>query len=148
MADNRSPASRSALMARIGPKDTAPEMKVRRLLFSMGYRFRLHRSDLPGKPDIVFSSRHKAIFVHGCFWHAHGCHIGRPPKTHLEFWLPKLKRNSERGRETELKLRGQGWQILTIWQCETKDLESLESKLKVFLGEVSVPPIDISTHIR
>lgn len=90
MADNRTPASRSALMARIGGKNTTPELVVRRLLHGMGYRFRLHRKELPGTPDIVFPGRRKAIFVHGCFWHAHGCSIGRPPKSRLDYWLPKL----------------------------------------------------------
>lgn len=134
MTDNRSQESRSALMARIGSKDTAPEMVVRRVLFAMGYRFRLHRSDLPGKPDIVFAGRRKAIFVHGCFWHAHGCRIGRPPKSHLEFWLAKLQRNTERDRENEQALWHQGWDVLTVWQCETKELSVLRNKLKSFLG--------------
>ena len=134
MTDNRSPESRSALMARIGSKNTAPEIIVRRVLFAMGYRFRLHRSDLPGKPDIVFAGRRKAIFVHGCFWHAHGCRIGRPPKSRQEFWLAKLRRNAERDRENEQALWRQGWNVLTIWQCETKELSVLRNKLKSFLG--------------
>lgn len=134
MTDNRSPESRSALMARIGSKNTAPEIIVRRVLFAMGYRFRLHRSDLPGKPDIVFAGRRKAIFVHGCFWHAHGCRIGRPPKSRQEFWLAKLRRNAERDRENEQALWRQGWNVLTIWQCETKALSVLRNKLKSFLG--------------
>ena len=134
MTDNRSPESRSALMARIGSKNTAPEIIVRRVLFAMGYRFRLHRSDLPGKPDIVFAGRRKAIFVHGCFWHALGCRIGRPPKSRQEFWLAKLRRNAERDRENEQALWRQGWNVLTIWQCETKALSVLRNKLKSFLG--------------
>ncbi|MGC2210379.1 MAG: very short patch repair endonuclease [Candidatus Korobacteraceae bacterium] len=138
MADNRTPESRSALMARIGSKNTAPELLVRRLLFAMGYRFRLHRSDLPGKPDIVFVGRRKAIFVHGCFWHAHGCKIGLAPKSHLEFWQPKLKRNCARDLENERALRGQGWDVLTIWQCETKDCVRLQEKLVAFLGASSI----------
>lgn len=133
MTDNRSPASRSALMSRIKGKNTAPELTVRRLIFSMGYRFRLHRSDLPGKPDIVLPGRRKAIFVHGCFWHAHGCKIGRPPKSNLDFWEPKLKRNAERDRRNLRALRRQAWDVLTIWQCEARDISALETKLRFFL---------------
>ena len=133
MTDNRSPASRSALMARIKTKNTAPELTVRRLIFSMGYRFRLHRSDLPGKPDIVLPGRRKAIFVHGCFWHAHGCKIGRSPKSNLNFWEPKLKRNAERDRRNTRTLHRQGWSVLTIWQCETRDNSALKTKLRSFL---------------
>jgi DNA mismatch endonuclease (patch repair protein) len=132
-------------MARIGSRNTAPELLVRRFLYAMGYRFRLHRSDLPGKPDIVFIGRRKAIFVHGCFWHAHGCKIGRAPKSHLEFWHPKLKRNCARDLENERALRGQGWDVLTIWQCETKDCVPLEKKLRDFLG---ASPIFRSTLLR
>jgi DNA mismatch endonuclease (patch repair protein) len=134
MSDNRTPSSRSALMARIGSKDTAPELLVRRLIYGMGYRYRLHRADLPGKPDIVFGGRHKAIFVHGCFWHAHGCKIGRAPKSRLEFWEPKLQRNRARDIRNERALRCQGWDVLTVWQCETKDSERLKERLKAFLG--------------
>lgn len=133
MTDNRSPASRSALMARIKGKNTAPELTVRRLIFSMGYRFRLHRSDLPGKPDIVLPGRQKAIFVHGCFWHAHGCKIGRPPKSNLDFWKPKLKRNAERDRRNLRALHRQAWDVLTIWQCEARDISALETKVRSFL---------------
>lgn len=142
MADNRTPESRSALMARIGSKNTEPELVVRRLIYAMGYRFRLHRSDLPGKPDIVFVNRHKAIFVHGCFWHAHGCKIGRAPKSRLEFWEPKLKRNRVRDLENERALRNKGWDVLTIWQCETKDCVRMQERLGAFLG---VPRIFRST---
>jgi DNA mismatch endonuclease, patch repair protein len=138
MVDNRTPESRSALMARIGSKNTAPELLVRHLLYAMGYRFRLHRSDLPGKPDIVFIGRRKAIFVHGCFWHAHGCKFGRAPKSHLDFWQTKLERNCARDLENERALRGQGWDVLTIWQCETKDCVRLQEKLRDFLGAIPI----------
>jgi DNA mismatch endonuclease (patch repair protein) len=134
MADNRTPESRSALMSRIGSKDTAPEMVIRKLLFSMGYRYRLHRSDLPGRPDIVFVRRRKAIFVHGCFWHAHGCKIGRLPKSRVDFWRAKLERNAARDAENERALRGQGWDVLTLWQCETKNLAQLREQVSSFLG--------------
>lgn len=134
MADNRSPESRSALMSRIGSKNTAPETIVRRLLHAMGYRFRLHRKELPGTPDIVLPARRTAIFVHGCFWHAHGCKIGRPPKTRLEFWGPKLERNRQRDRESEAALRAAGWRVETVWQCETRDAQTLTERLSRALG--------------
>ena len=142
MVDNRTPESRSALMSRIGSKNTAPELIVRKLLFAIGYRFRLHRRDLPGKPDIVFVSRRKAIFVHGCFWHAHGCRIGKPPKSHVRFWKAKLKRNSERDSKNQRALQDRGWDVLIVWQCETKDLVPLREKLRNFL---EVEPIFRST---
>lgn len=135
LADNRTPASRSALMARVGSKNTAPEMMVRKLLFSMGYRYRLHRADLPGKPDIVFVAKRKAIFVHGCFWHAHGCKIGRLPKSRVRFWMAKMDRNSARDIENEDRLQGLGWDVLTVWQCETRDTVLLRERLTNFLRE-------------
>jgi DNA mismatch endonuclease (patch repair protein) len=134
MVDNRTPESRSALMSRIGPKNTAPELIVRRLLHSLGYRFRLHRRDLPGTPDIVLAGRRKAIFVHGCFWHGHGCRIGRPPKSRPEFWGPKLDRNRRRDADKEAQLLEAGWDVITIWQCEIKDLPQAEARLVDFLG--------------
>ena len=133
MADNRTPESRSALMARIGGKNTAPELIVRRLLHGLGYRFRLHSKSLPGTPDIVFSGRRKAIFVHGCFWHAHGCRIGRPPKSRLDYWLPKLEANRRRDEAKSVELRAMGWSALTVWQCQTKTLDALTDDLLGFL---------------
>ncbi len=133
MTDNRTPESRSALMSRIGPANTAPEMIVRRVLHAMGYRYRLHRKDLPGTPDIVFVARKKVIFVHGCFWHAHGCRIGQPPKSRLDFWNEKLSRNVRRDKETRSLLESKGWSVLAIWQCETKDLDTLEKTFRDFL---------------
>ena len=121
-------------MSRIGSKNTAPEMVVRRLLHAMGYRFRLHRKDLPGTPDIVLPKLRKAIFVHGCFWHAHGCRIGQPPKSRPEFWEPKLARNKARDAEKSAALRAADWDVLTIWQCEIKDVAALESRLDAFLA--------------
>ena len=121
-------------MGRIGSKNTAPELIVRRLLHSLGYRFRLHRKDLPGTPDVVLPGRRKAIFVHGCFWHAHGCRIGRPPKSRPEFWEPKLARNRARDEENSRDLEEAGWEVLTVWQCETKDKEALSELLEKFLG--------------
>jgi DNA mismatch endonuclease (patch repair protein) len=134
MVDNRTPESRSALMSRIGPKDTAPEVAVRKLLHALGYRFRLHRKDLPGTPDIVLPRLRKAIFVHGCFWHSHGCKIGQPPKSRGEFWSPKLARTRQRDDESARALRGLGWNVLTLWQCEIKDRTKLADILSTFLG--------------
>lgn len=134
MADNRSLESRSALMARIGGKDTAPELSVRHLLHSLGYRFRLHRCDLPGKPDIVFPSRRKIVFVNGCFWHAHGCRIGQPPKSRPEFWEPKLARNRARDKQNRADLRSMGWAVLTVWQCQTRKMDRLSTRMISFLG--------------
>lgn len=142
MADNRTPESRSALMARIASKNTKPELAVRRLLHALGYRFRLHRRDLPGTPDIVLPGRRKAIMVHGCYWHGHGCKIGQPPKSKLDFWGPKLARNKERDGEKETLLRAGGWDVTTVWQCETRDPETLVARLIEFLGEVAKNPID------
>lgn len=132
--DNRTKESRSRLMSRIGSKHTKPELAVRSLLHSIGYRFRLHRKGLPGKPDIVFISRKKAIFVHGCYWHGHGCKIGKPPKSNLEFWLPKIARNRARDAEKRSELEQIGWQVEEVWQCEVKDSQSLAKKLAKFLG--------------
>ena len=122
-------------MQAVGTKDTTPELTVRRLLHSMGYRYRLHRKDLPGTPDIVFPSRKVAIFVHGCFWHSHGCKKGQPPKSRLNYWQPKLAKNVERDRTKQEHLEALGWRILIVWQCETTDLEELASKLRRTLDE-------------
>ena len=134
MVDNRSPESRSRLMSRIGSKHTRPERIVRSLLYGLGYRYRLHRKNLPGKPDIVFVGRKKAIFVHGCFWHGHGCKIGREPKSNLEFWRPKIDGNRERDRQKASELEQVGWSVEIVWQCELKDLQILEARLASFLG--------------
>ena len=120
-------------MSRIGTKNTAPELVVRRLLHSLGYRYRLHRKDLPGTPDIVLPRLRKAIFVHGCFWHAHGCRIGQLPKSRLEYWEPKLGRNKTRDAEKSEALRNAGWDVLTLWQCEIKDSTLLDERLRAFL---------------
>ena len=143
MADNRTPESRSALMSRIGGKNTAPEMIVRRLLHSLGYRYRLHRKDLPGTPDIVFPGRRKAIFVNGCFWHAHQCRWGRPPKSRTEFWGPKLEQNRARDKRNRSDLRTMGWEVLTVWQCQARKPDTLSTKLLAFLGPAGPNPIDI-----
>lgn len=134
MVDNRTKASRSRLMSRIGSKHTKPELTVRQCLHGLGYRFRLHRKDLPGKPDIVFLGRKKAIFVHGCYWHGHGCKIGKPPKSNLDFWLPKIERNRQRDVEKRSELEANGWAVEEVWQCELKEIQNLEARLQKFLG--------------
>jgi len=136
MVDNRSSEKRSATMKAVRGKNTGPEFTVRRLVHRMGYRYRLYRKDLPGKPDLVFPSRRKVIFVHGCFWHAHGCRIGQPPKSRLDYWIPKLKRNKERDAEKVEELNTLGWSVLTIWQCETRDMEALAERVHKFLDSL------------
>lgn len=114
-----------------------PEMEVRRLVHGMGYRYRLHRKDLPGKPDLVFGPRKKVIFVHGCFWHQHGaknCKISRIPKSNLEYWGPKLERNKQRDKESLKKLRAYGWTPIVVWECQTKDVKKLSARLWKFLN--------------
>lgn len=133
--DTLTPSERSIRMASVKARDTRPEMLVRRLLFSLGFRYRLHDRGLPGSPDIVFRGRKKAIFVHGCFWHRHeGCPLARLPKSRLDFWIPKLEGNRERDARKLLQLQSQGWDALVIWECELKDLNLLEKKLNGFLG--------------
>lgn len=133
--DTLTPSERSRRMARVKSKGTRPEMVVRRLLFSLGYRYRLHDRSLPGSPDIVFKRKKKAIFVHGCFWHRHdGCALARLPKSRLDFWIPKLEGNRERDARKLLQLKSLGWDAFVIWECELKDLNLLEKKLNGFLG--------------
>jgi DNA mismatch endonuclease (patch repair protein) len=134
VADKLTPERRSANMARIRAKDTKPEMIVRRMVHALGARYRLHRKELPGKPDLVFGPRRKVIFVHGCFWHQHSCRAGRIPSSRRDYWEPKLKRNSERDAEACAALEAAGWQVLVIWECSIKDKEALEQRLRGFLG--------------
>ena len=135
MADMFSPEERSRIMSRVRSKGTGPEKKVRSLLHHLGYRFRLHRKDLPGNPDIVFPSRKKVIFVHGCFWHRHDCKAGRKiPKTNTEYWTEKISRNVVRDAEQSYSLQAAGWERLIIWECEMRDEEQLKTKILEFLG--------------
>lgn len=132
--DSVSPARRSEIMGRVRSRDTVPEMLVRRLTHALGYRYRLHGKDLPGKPDLVFRSRRKVIFVHGCFWHRHpGCALARLPKSREDFWFPKLEANRQRDLKTENVLQVKGWTVLTIWECELGDIDKLKNKIKEFL---------------
>lgn len=121
-------------MARVRQRDTKPEMVVRRLLFSRGWRYRLHARELPGTPDIVFPRLRAAIFVHGCFWHGHlGCGLATIPKTRTEFWNQKVESNRKRDAAAVKGLLTLGWSVLTVWQCETKNQQSLAEKLTCFL---------------
>lgn len=124
-------------MARIRKVDTQPEMVVRRAVHALGYRYRLHRRDLPGTPDLVFPRLHKIIFVHGCFWHRHNCRDGRKlPSSRPEYWGPKLARNVERHIRDTAKLRKLGWRILVVWECELGNRAVLESAIRTFLDDV------------
>jgi DNA mismatch endonuclease, patch repair protein len=129
-------STRSFTMRAVKSRDTKPEMIVRRLLYSMGYRYRLHRKDLPGNPDIVFPGSRKIIQVHGCFWHGHACKRGnRSPKTNTEYWSRKIARNIERDASTEAALHDLGWDVLTVWECQTATVShiALADRLKAFL---------------
>ena len=133
--DSVSPSRRSENMARIRSKDTKPEMLIRRMLHRLGYRYALHRRDLPGAPDLVFPTRRKIIFVHGCFWHQHeGCIDGRVPKSREDYWKPKLLRNVVRDRRNTCKLRRRGWKVMKVWECDTADTRGLLTRLVRFLG--------------
>lgn len=132
--DNLSPEERSERMARIRSKDTRPELLVRRLVFSLGYRYRLHARDLPGHPDLVFRRLRKVIFIHGCFWHRHGsCVIARLPKSRLDFWVPKLEGNKLRDQRNKRALTKGGWKVLTIWECQLKNTGRLQTTIRRFL---------------
>ena len=125
---------RSRTMRAVKGRDTGPEMIVRRLAHGMGYRYRLHRKDLPGKPDLVFPSQRKVIFVHGCFWHQHPCPRGaRVPKSNRDYWIPKLQRNQQRDAMHQSRLRDMGWDVLVIWECEITNRDALCQRIKVFL---------------
>ncbi len=136
--------TRSALMARVKGKDTKPELVVRRLLHSLGYRFRLHRRDLPGTPDIVFPSRRGVIEVRGCFWHRHpdpGCRNAVLPRTRTDWWIAKLDRNVMRDQLNDNTLQEAGWRVLVLWECEVRgDQKALAEKLGEFLGPPGSPP--------
>lgn len=134
--DTLSPRERSERMGRIRSKDTRPELAVRRLVHKLGYRYRLHKKDLPGTPDLAFPARHMVIFVHGCFWHRHSdpdCALARLPKSKLDFWRTKLEHNRERDQVNYTKLREIGWNYLVIWECQLRDMNCVAAKIKAFL---------------
>ena len=135
--DTLTRAGRSERMSRVKSKDTKPEVVVRKLTHRMGFRYRLHVRTLPGAPDLVFRSRRKVIFVHGCFWHRHkrSCPLTRWPKSKLEFWKPKLEENRKRDQRNRRRLRRLGWEVLVIWECELADLQTVARRVENFLGE-------------
>jgi DNA mismatch endonuclease (patch repair protein) len=136
MTDVHTQQQRSRNMAAIRGKDTKPELRVRAALHALGYRFRLHRKDLPGKPDIVLPKHHTAIFVHGCFWHSHDCRWGKViPKTRAEFWSGKRGGTMERDGRKARALEELGWRVLTVWECETRNTETLSQLLRARLGQ-------------
>jgi DNA mismatch endonuclease (patch repair protein) len=135
--DTLTPEQRSERMGRVRNKDTKPELKVRRLLHRMGYRYRLHAGDIPGRPDVVFRRKRKAIFVHGCFWHRHpdpACPLARTPKSRHDFWSAKFAANVARDARVTDELSQLGWDAFTVWECQLRDTGDLERRLREFLG--------------
>lgn len=136
MADRITPQQRSANMRAIKHKDTAPEMTVRRLIHAMGFRYRLHRADLPGKPDLVFGPAKRIVFVHGCYWHGHGCSTGGTgAKSNQRYWGPKIQGNRDRDARHLERLESDGWKVLTVWECDVKSEPALRTRLARFLGK-------------
>ena len=135
MVDNLTPEARSERMSKIGGRHTAPEMIVRRMVHALGFRFRLHQKGLPGSPDLVFARHKKVLFVHGCYWHGHGCKIGKLPKSNVEFWRDKILKNRARDARNLRELRELGWSVHEVWQCETKKPAELKHALLAFLGK-------------
>ena len=133
--DRLGPERRSRVMRSIRKTDTKPELTVRRLCHVLGFRFRVHRTDLPGTPDLVFPSRRKVILVHGCWWHRHRCRLGqREPASRRDYWMPKLKNNVVRDRRVRRQLQTLGWAVMTVWECETGDPHRLAERLCAFLN--------------
>ncbi|WP_426991856.1 very short patch repair endonuclease [Methylomonas sp. CM2] len=121
-------------MSRVRNKDSIPEMKLRRMIHKMGYRYRLHVSGLPGTPDLVFPRRRAVIFMHGCFWHRHlDCRLARLPKSKLDFWIGKLEANRQRDQSNQQRLLQLGWRVMVVWECEMADIETVSSRVKEFL---------------
>jgi DNA mismatch endonuclease (patch repair protein) len=125
----------SEQMRRIRKVDTKPELLVRSIAHRLGYRYRIHRRDLPGTPDLVFPSRRKVVLVHGCFWHQHSCPLGsKQPRANPHYWIPKLARNKERDKIAQRALEALGWSVLVVWECQTRDESALVARLRGFLG--------------
>lgn len=136
MSDVLTAEQRHRCMAQIRGKDTDPERRVRSMIHRMGFRYRLHNSDIPGKPDIVLPRLRKIVFVHGCFWHMHRCRFGRvKPETNADFWRNKREGNRQRDAKVRRALRKTGWSVLTVWECELRDDNKLQKKLRTFLTE-------------
>lgn len=133
------PEPRRRVMAAIRGRDTGPEIAVRRMLHAMGYRYRVHRRDLPGRPDVTFPSRRKIVFVHGCFWHQHsGCRAAKVPRTRTQYWGPKLAKNMDRDRRNLEALANSGWAVTIVWECELAHPEGVVARLANFLGPPGV----------
>jgi len=133
VVDNVSRIERSKQMSLVRSQNTKPEMLVRRLVHGMGYRYRLYQTDLPGRPDLVFRSRRKVVFVHGCFWHGHKCKLGRMPKSRLEYWMPKITGNRKRDVKTLRRLRHMRWRALVLRECQLHNLEAVSRRIRRFL---------------
>lgn len=139
--DNLTTEQRRKCMSAIQGKDTKPEMVVRRGAHGLGFRYRLHGADLPGKPDLVFRCLRAAVFVHGCYWHMHSCKRGRStPVTNVEFWQAKREGTRARDRRTKAALRRMGWHVLVVWECQTRDAEGLTRRLNSFLSPLAAKP--------
>ncbi len=137
MTDVHTPQQRSHNMSRIKGRDTQPEMRVRKLLHGMGFRYRLHVADLPGKPDLVFPRAQAVLFVHGCFWHMHSCKYGKPaPVTNKSFWAEKRRSNVDRDKRNRRRLRADGWKVFEIWECQTRGNDALLSRLAPVIAEL------------
>jgi DNA mismatch endonuclease (patch repair protein) len=133
--DRVSKQVRSRIMSSVKTTDTGAELQLRSLVHIMGYRYSLHRRDLPGKPDLVFCCRKKIIFVHGCFWHGHACRYGRLPKSKLDYWEPKIQSNTARDKRQQAKLRRQGWSVMVVWQCQLRRIDALTKRIRRFLDD-------------
>lgn len=132
--DTFSREQRSAVMRQVRGKDTKPELIIRKMLHALGYRYRLHVPDLPGRPDLVFPGRKKVVFINGCYWHGHHCEAATLPASNRAYWKAKQERNAARDRRSARALRRAGWSVLTVWECEMKKLERVEARLVRFLG--------------
>jgi DNA mismatch endonuclease (patch repair protein) len=138
LSDVLTPEQRSYNMSRIRGAHTQPELRVRKLLHGLGFRYRLHRKTLPGKPDIVFVRARAVLFVHGCFWHMHRCKYGKPaPATNVSFWAQKRRSNVERDRRNRAALRAEGWRVFEIWECHTRSEEKMRAKLAALIQFLS-----------
>ena len=138
MADVFSPEQRSRVMRQVKSQDTSTEMTIRRMVWRMGFRYRLHRKNLPGAPDLVFVGKRKIIFVHGCFWHGHDCARGdRIPKSNRDYWLTKIGKNRTRDRGYQTALQKAGWKVMIVWECELKNREAITEKLHFFLANTT-----------
>jgi DNA mismatch endonuclease, patch repair protein len=140
--DTISPTERSALMSRIRSENTRPEMAVRSILHRLGYRFRIHRKDLPGRPDIVLPRHRKIVLVQGCFWHGHTCRFASTPKSNTGYWSVKIEANRARDARNKKALAEQGWAVLELWECEIRQLKGLEDRLQAFMTNKCKTPLD------